>query len=278
MRRIACCAGLFAAVLSGCTKPTEITTRPLPDPLPRTRRPAPRYVRPAPVPRPAALRTKPGASASLSPRELIPPGGIKRGLWNVIVVHHSANRGDTPSSMDKYHREVRGWANGLGYHFVIGDGVNTADGKVYVGSRWRRQVSGAHCKNKSGRYFGSWRQSNYFNTHGIGICLVGNFENSRPTQRQLATLEQLTEFLCSRTAINPAHVYGHGEVTHKTACPGRYLSRALPRLRAAVAQALAVELDSGYPRGWPSGSDDQLAPGAYAYLDRALLSTHVGIE
>lgn len=280
MRRIACCAGLFAAVLSGCTKPAEITTRPLPDPLLRTRRPTPRHVRPAPVPVPqtAAARSEPSVSAAINPRELIPPGGIKPGRWNVIVVHHSANHVDTPDSMDRYHREDRGWANGLGYHFVIGNGVNTTDGKVYVGPRWKRQISGAHCKSKSGRYFGSWRKNNYFNTHGIGICLIGNFENTRPTRRQLATLEELTEFLCSQTSINPAHVYGHGDVTHRTACPGRYLSRELPQVRAAVAEALAVELDLGYPPGWPSGPDDQFAPGVYAYLDWTRPPAHACVE
>ena len=62
-----------------------------------------------------------------------PSGGIKR-RWQTIVIHHSASSRDTPAGMDAYHRNTRGWKNGLGYHFVIGNGVNTADGKVYVGN------------------------------------------------------------------------------------------------------------------------------------------------
>ena len=70
-------------------------------------------------------------------------------------MHHSASREVTPQSMDNYHRNVRGWSNGLGYHFVIGNGVNTTDGRIYTSSRWRQQISGAHCRSKSGRYFGA---------------------------------------------------------------------------------------------------------------------------
>lgn len=246
MRGIALCAGVIVAALSGCAKPTHMATRPPPDPLLRTHRPAPRdggLVAPSKRSAPQVKRRR--SSVRLQERELIPRNGIKPGHWNVIVVHHSASPAATVQSMDNYHRDVRGWPNGLGYHFVIGNGVNTTDGRIYVGSRWKRQISGAHCRSKSGRYFGAWRHSGYFNTHGIGICLIGNFENDRPSQAQLAALEQLTEFLCSETGINPAHVYGHGEVTHKTACPGRQLSRELPRLRAAVARALTVEVDSG---------------------------------
>jgi hypothetical protein len=267
MRWIAFCAGVLVVTLPGCAKPTRVTPRVLPEPLARTARAAPRHVQSAAVPRPPAPRVVQKSQSLLNERELLPRGGIKRGLWNVIVVHHSANSIDTPTSMDNYHRNVLKWSNGLGYHFVIGNGVNTEDGKVYVGPRWSRQTSGAHCKSRSGRYFGVWRPKNYFNAHGIGICLIGNFEKSRPTRRQLDALEKLTAFLCSRTGINPAHVYGHGEVTGRTACPGRYLSQRLPGLRASVAQALALDLEEGSPPGWPSGADDEVAPRVYAYLD-----------
>ena len=165
----------------------------------------------------------------------------------MIVVHHSANDIDSPDSMDNYHRNVLKWANGLGYHFVIGNGVNTVDGKVYVGSRWQRQMTGAHCKSPRGRYFGKLRQRNYFNEHGIGICLVGNFEKHGPTARQVTALQQLISLLCAETGIGPTSIYGHGDVTHKTLCPGRYLSRRLAQVRAKVSQLLALRKD----RGWP---------------------------
>lgn len=275
MQRVGLTVGVIIIGLGGCVRPTRVSTSPLPPPLLETRRLTPPRIAPAPVPRQLPRVV---SSTRLNERELIPPGGIKRGRWNVIVVHHSANRNDTLQSMDDYHRKVRKWVNGLGYHFVIGNGVNTEDGRVYVGSRWKRQIAGAHCKSSSGRYFGAWRAGNYFNTHGIGICLIGDFEQRGPTSRQLAILRELTRFLCSRTRINPAHIYGHRDVTHKTACPGRYLSGKLPQLRAAVAQALAVTLDTGPPPGWPSGADDQLATCPDAYLHRALPTTYARAE
>ena len=67
------------------------------------------------------------------------------------------------------HRRDNQWDE-LGYHFVIGNGTHTGDGQVEVGSRWGKQKHGAHCKTPD----------NYYNDHGIGICLVGNFENSNP--------------------------------------------------------------------------------------------------
>lgn len=277
MQRIALIVCALVAAASGCAKAPRITDRPLPDPLLSTRHAPRRMVKPAPQrwPPRVARREPYDAAIRLNEGELLPPEGIKRGRWRVIVVHHSAAANATPKSMDRYHRRVRQWCNGLGYHFVIGNGVNTEDGRIYVGPRWKRQLTGAHCKSPSGRYFGAWRARNYFNVHGIGICLIGDFEQSRPTPRQLATLKELTRFLCAQTGINPAHVYGHRDVTHKTLCPGRHLSRELPVVRAAVAQALAVRLDPGRPPGWPSGLDEKFAARADTDVDWAFLTAYV---
>jgi hypothetical protein len=138
--------------------------------------------------------------------------------------------------MDSWHRQ-RGWEHGLGYHFVIGNGVGFPDGQVFVGPRWSSQKTGAHCKSKAGRYFGRSCPSNYFNEHGVGICLIGDFETGRPTARQLETLSRLIAFLCQECRISPDRVYGHGEVTHKTACPGRYCSMDTIRRSARIAVA-----------------------------------------
>jgi len=246
MQRIAWGACLIAAALSGCARPARVSERPLPGPLLRTHHPPPHVVVPAPPPQPPAPGLRPGLpSVRLDERELIPPGGIRSGRWRVIVVHHSGNTVDSPASMDAYHRNVRGWEDGLGYHFVIGNGVNTEDGRVYVGPRWQRQITGAHCKSKRGRYFGVWRDDNFFNAHGIGICLVGNFEERPPTPRQLAALSDLIAFLCARTGISTALVYGHGDVTHRTQCPGRYLRAALPQVRLAATRTLTAQLADG---------------------------------
>lgn len=229
---------------TGCKGPEPVRRKPLPQPPVVTRSTPPL---PAPLPRPKPLpiggtathrfqaQPSPDDSAysggPLDESQLAPRGGVRRGLWKVIVVHHSANDKDSPKSMDAYHRS-RGW-DGLGYHFVIGNGVSYPDGKIFVGSRWRRQQTGAHCKSGPGRYFGVWRTGNFFNENGIGICLVGNFDSSRPTAKQQAALRRLVAYLTRETGIRANAVYGHGEVTHKTACPGRNLRVA--SLRAALA-------------------------------------------
>jgi hypothetical protein len=261
MQRIARGCFLAALLLAGCESPQRNIQRPPPEPPLATRQPvrtlpplppppAPLPPRVTPAPKPA-----PPAGVTLNTAELVPARGIQPGRWKVIVVHHSANPKDTPSGMDNYHRNVRGWSGGLGYHFVIGNGVGYPDGKVFVGQRWKLQDTGAHCKAGAGKYFGTYRPNNFFNSNGIGICLIGNFENGPPTPRQLATLQQLVQFLCGKTRINPAYVYGHGEVTNKTACPGRTLRSQLVNVRRSVAQALAVSMDVD-PELW-------LALGAY---------------
>jgi len=131
--------------------------------------------------------------------------------WRHIVIHHSAGSSGSASAFDKAHRE-RGW-DGLGYHFVIGNGSLSGDGEVEVGYRWKRQMQGAHAGNAE------------YNQAGVGICLVGDFQNGgRPTTAQLAAVRRLTRFLQVKCGIPTYEVIGHGNVPGKsTECPGRAL-------------------------------------------------------
>ena len=129
--------------------------------------------------------------------------------WTRIVIHHSATAAGGARSFDRFHRKVNGWDE-LGYHFVIGNGRGTADGMIEIGSRWHKQKHGAHCKTPD----------NYFNNHGIGICLVGDFTKRPPSPAQMASLEQLVRFLSRECHITPGMVTSHRAVTGKTACPG----------------------------------------------------------
>jgi N-acetyl-anhydromuramyl-L-alanine amidase AmpD len=129
--------------------------------------------------------------------------------WECIVIHHSASEEGGAERFDEWHKE-RGW-EGLGYHFVIGNGTDTPDGQVEVGFRWQRQEHGAHCKTDDG----------YYNQHGIGICLVGNFDLTTPSEAQTRSLVRLCRFLCRAFHIPPSHIYTHGGVTGQTDCPGK---------------------------------------------------------
>ncbi len=253
MQRIACVASVFVLVACGCaprtgsvgsapppllaTRAARTTYRP-PPPLPP--KPLPLPPRPAPQPRPVYVPPPPTpvARAEGLPSYLRPNSSLLRGKWQVIVVHHSATTRDNVKTMDRHHRN-QGW-DGLGYHFVIGNGVTTGDGRIYKGHRWDSQKTGAHCRAEAGRYFNVHRPKNFFNEHGVGICLIGNFEDDRPTAKQMASLQQLTAALCSELGISADKVYGHGQVTGSTACPGRSLSAQLAGLRSHVAQRVAA--------------------------------------
>jgi N-acetyl-anhydromuramyl-L-alanine amidase AmpD len=115
----------------------------------------------------------------------------------------------------------------LGYHFVIGNGTETPDGAIEAGVRWHQQKHGAHCKTPG----------NYFNDHGIGICLVGDFTKSRPTKKQLRALDELVVFLSRSCSIPADRVTTHGHINHKTKCPGKYF--ALEPVRRHLAQGPA---------------------------------------
>jgi len=133
---------------------------------------------------------------------------VNRPKWKYIVAHHSATAQGSAKSFDQVDRR-HGMKNGLAYHFVIGNGKGTGDGVIEVGSRWKNQLHGGHVSK--------WE----FNNHGIGICLVGNFEKTRPTQKQLDSFDQLVNYLGGNILNNKYKFYVHKEI-NATLCPGRY--------------------------------------------------------
>ena len=130
--------------------------------------------------------------------------------WSAIIIHHSATETGNMALFDKEHKSY-GW-DGVGYDFVIGNGTDSGDGQVEVTFRWKQQLTGAHCKTPD----------NWANEYGIGICLVGNFNDRSPTQRQMQAFLRLTDFLQRRYGIPQSKITGHGETrgAHATDCPG----------------------------------------------------------
>jgi N-acetylmuramoyl-L-alanine amidase len=149
----------------------------------------------------------------------LPPEAESR-RWRYIVIHHSASTNDCARKINDFHRNTRGWANGLGYDFVIGNGTMTPDGWIEVSHRWARQLVGAHAKSHDNR----------MNEIGIGICLVGDFEKDFPSDAQMESLVALVRHLQRRYHIPKRRVIGHRDVLKNyTACPGRNFS--IERLR-----------------------------------------------
>jgi len=211
MRWVALVAGVLGA--AGCAQQTRVGGVPKARP-----RPAPYAYRPidlAPKARPAA----PAGALPLAPLPLTPvlppheaswePPALKR-AWRYIVVHHSASRSGSAAVFDNWHRNGNHWDE-LGYHFVIGNGTKSGNGEVEVGSRWPKQKHGAHCKVGS---------DETYNETGVGICLVGDFERTRPSTAQMASLAQLVDFLAARYEIPDSRIIGHRDVDD-TRCPGR---------------------------------------------------------
>jgi N-acetyl-anhydromuramyl-L-alanine amidase AmpD len=156
---------------------------------PRPRRTAPR---PAPSTRGGGLWT--------------PPGPERR--WQYVILHHSATDDGSASVFDRMHR-AHGWDE-LGYHFVIGNGTESADGQIEVGSRWPKQKHGAHCKVVG---------HPEYNDVGVGVCLVGNFDHYAPSDSQVASCVRVVQFVKERYGIPESRIYGHGQVK-PTRCPG----------------------------------------------------------
>ena len=129
--------------------------------------------------------------------------------WKYIIVHHSATEAGNALSFDYVHSTKKHWKS-LGYHFVIDNGTSgKEDGQIEVSPRWIHQEDGAHCK------------ASEMNYKAIGICLVGNFNESSISPKQMESLVYLVNVLREYYRISYAHILGHGHVRGAvTDCPG----------------------------------------------------------
>ncbi|MGD7652371.1 MAG: N-acetylmuramoyl-L-alanine amidase [Verrucomicrobiales bacterium] len=132
---------------------------------------------------------------------------VNKKKWKYIVVHHSATPYGNAKAYDRVDRS-EGMKNGLAYHFVIGNGRDSRDGQIEIGRRWTKQLHGGHVSR--------WE----YNNHGIGICLVGNFEKQRPTRKQMDSLKSLIRYLGDDLLGGRYDFLVHKEI-NPTLCPGR---------------------------------------------------------
>ena len=136
---------------------------------------------------------------------------VKSGRWRYIVIHHSAVNEGTLQGLDRYHREERHMENGLAYHFLIGNGHGMGDGVIGVGNRWKKQLDGGHLHSAAQ------------NQMAIGICLIGNFDQAKPTEKQLQSLEALTRTLMKHCQLSASAVKTHQQINVvSTRCPGKH--------------------------------------------------------
>lgn len=139
-----------------------------------------------------------------------------QGGWKRITVHHSADReppqldGSLAASAAAVRSIQLAHVNGkethygdIGYHFVI-----DPYGKVFQGRELKYQ--GAHAYGDN-------------NIQNIGVCLIGNFDEERPTEAALTSLRKMLDEMRSDYKIPRSAVFTHKDLKN-TVCPGKYLA------------------------------------------------------
>lgn len=119
-----------------------------------------------------------------------------------IVIHHSAGKdgpGVDREEIRRIHVQDNGWDD-IGYHFLIEE-ENGWD-KIFTGRLV--QYTGAHCPGAN----------DY-----IGICVVGNFHSTPPSQDKINKLFSLVKGLMLTYQIKPENIHPHRKFK-RTECPG----------------------------------------------------------
>ena len=134
--------------------------------------------------------------------------------WEHIVIHHSAGNFGTIEFLQEVHRERQDGdpIDAIPYHYVIGNGNGLGMGEV--ASDWRKEfdIWGTHVSANNIRR----------NFLGLGICLIGNFEETDVPAPQFEALVALTKSLMRRYEITADNVEYHGKIPgESTKCPGR---------------------------------------------------------
>ncbi len=136
--------------------------------------------------------------------------------WKTITIHHSGTLRGNASSFDRNHRQRH--MGGLFYHFVIGNGEGAGDGEIEVGWRWKKQAQVNRPKD-------------------IQICLVGDFNRQKISEKQFNSLVKLISALRAQYDIPLSNVRQHKSIKGRhTACPGDNLpfDRIIAELRKEV--------------------------------------------
>ena len=144
---------------------------------------------------------------------------IEADRWQSIVIHHSGRMTGTVRELDG--RAKQAGLNGLGYHFVIGNGSGLSDGVVESGYRWQDQSPGAHVAISPGAGDAEWKRANDLNRTSVGICLIGNGNRQPFTEAQIRALIDLVRGLQRECDIPASRVLLHSDVFSGDD-PGRY--------------------------------------------------------
>ncbi|MEN8191851.1 MAG: Ig-like domain-containing protein [Bacteroidota bacterium] len=191
-----------------------------------------------------------------------------------LIIHHSAS--NTTSSdfaavvlaYWEYHVNGNGWDD-IGYNWLV-----DPNGVLYKGRAWKsdtqENVQGAHNTAKNG------------NTSGI--CFIGNYVSSTPSEEGLNMIARISAFLCDKFDIDPVGVSYHAAIgadndnitghkqsggtygSYTTSCPGTQIINRLPDLRLLTRSKLVdIEAAPVVEYNYPSSEIDS------AYLTKDIV-------
>lgn len=124
-----------------------------------------------------------------------------------IVIHHAEIDNGNKEYYHWLHKAYFGW-EAIGYHFVIGNGVDNLSKDGYIQVARDIKYQGAHVKSA--------------NHESIGICLVGNLDNYRATEKQYKSLVSLVKKLMNDFKLEAKDIVGHRDFENVSkTCPGK---------------------------------------------------------
>jgi N-acetylmuramoyl-L-alanine amidase len=166
-----------------------------------------------------------------------------------VFVHHAAAEANV-FGIANYHVNSAGWEH-IGYHFVVERNGTIEQSLPLTAKGYHISFSPKYGNDPSKAPNGDW---DYWNAHGVAICLAGNCDLKAPSPEQWASAVKLA--VAFKRGNPNLIVQGHREVDgQNTKCPGKYVD--MDRFRADVDRALsggAVPVAAN-PDG-PSAGDD----------------------
>ena len=112
----------------------------------------------------------------------------KQSQWQSIVIQQLGQPAGTVERIDREHRLLG--LDGLGFHFLIGNGNGLGDGDIHVGYRWLEQLAAAKPLGST-----NW------NRDTISICLVGNGDRRPFSETQIKHLTRLVQRLQAELSV-----------------------------------------------------------------------------
>ncbi len=178
-----------------------------------------------------------------------------------VTVHHTGTTEGDALSLFRYQVETLGWAHGA-YTYII-----TPDGQIQYALD--EQIAAYHATINDPSNALDLDYGQYWNNHYLAVALVGDFNQSGPTQAQSQALILLLHQLRQRYQISIENIRVHRELRGvQTQCPGFNLDPA--QLRQQLRQPPPEPLPPVEPPQPERGQHVVLVPDTDAYFTAAL--------